>query len=217
MRLLFTITVVVLLGGVTGPCSSDDKQTPSFSSAGPYPKGPVDEGLPEIPYDEMLRKVAGLSKQAAIANLRDANLPDGYTEIRIWKGFGLTYPRCFILSITNGNASASFVAPAVVGNKGVFRNGKPVYASTPLGWPRSGWDNFLDYLNGHGIGSSISLALDKRYVPDPDSEVLVLEMKTGSRHTMAYYNDSTATVDGKKAFDVCKQIRDAWNFNFGCQ
>ena len=217
MKSLLTLTVVVLLGGITGPCASDDKQGPSFSSASPSPKALDDQGLPEIPYDEMLRKVAGLSKQAAIANLKDANLPHGYTEIRIWKGFGLTYPRCFVLSLTNGNPSASFVAPAVVGNKVVFRNGKPVYANTPLGWPHSGWDDFLDYLKRHGIGSSINLALDKRYVADPDSEVLVLEMKTGSRYTMAYYNDSTATVDGKKAFDVCKHIDYAWNFDLGCQ
>jgi hypothetical protein len=165
----------------------------------------------------MLRQLAGLSKQAGIASLKDANLPAGQTEIRIWKGFGLTYPRCFILAITNGNAAASFLAPSVRGNKAVFRNGNPVYVNTPLNAPRSGWDSFLAYLREHGIRSSVDLAQDKRYMPDPDAEELVLESKNGSRHTMAYYHDSTASVDGKKAFDVCKQLRSEFDINLGCQ
>jgi hypothetical protein len=217
MKLLITLTIVVLLGGVTGPCSSDDKQLLPVSLPSQSPQAPDDEGIPTIPYDEMLRRVAGLSKQTRVANLKDVNLRDDQTEIRIWKGFGLISPRCFIIVIANGKPAASFVTAKVVDNRGVFQNGNLVYINTPLNAPRSGWDNFITYLHGHGIRSSINLVLDKRYMPDPDSEELVLEMKTGSRHTMAYYNDSTATADGKKAFDVCKQIRNEFDINLGCQ
>ena len=217
MKLLLTLTVAILLGGVTRPCSSADKQLLPYSSASPSPKPSDDEGLPTIPYDEMLRRVADLSKQAGIVNLKDANLPDGHTEIRVWKAFGLITPRCIIIRVANGNASAFLVTVKIAGGKGVFHNGNPVYVNSPLEAPRSGWGKFFVYLQEHGLGSSVNLVLDKRYMPDPDGEELVLEMKSGSRHTMAYYNDSTATVDGKKAFGVCKQIRNEFDINLGCQ
>ena len=217
MKVLFIVTMVVLLGGVTGPCSSDDKPRAIIATlASPSPTSADRDGLTTIPYDEMLGKVAGLSKQAGIVNLKDANLPNGQMEIRVWKAFGLAYPRCIVLVIMYGNARASVVAPKISQSKAVFRNGNPVYADTPLNAPRSGWDNFFSYLKEHGIGSSIELALDKRYVPDPDGEELILEMKNGSHHSMAYYNDATSTIDGKKAFDVCKQIRNEFDVNLGC-
>ncbi|HSE22907.1 MAG TPA: hypothetical protein VLB68_14675 [Pyrinomonadaceae bacterium] len=217
MKVILTVTMVVWLGCVTGPCSSDDKpRTISPNVASPSPTTSDSYGLTTIPYDEMLGNVAGLAKQAGIVNLKVANLPNGQMEIRVWKAFGLAYPRCIVLVIMNGNARASFVAPKANQTKAVFRNGNPVYADTPLNAPHSGWDSFFSYLKEHGIGSSIELALDKRYVPYPDGEELIIEMKNGSLHTMAYYNDSTTSVDGKKAFDVCKQIRNEFDVNLGC-
>jgi hypothetical protein len=220
MKIILTAAIVVILGSFLGPCSSNDKQsfsTPNYNSATLSSKDSTSEGLPPIPYDEMLREVAGLSKQAGIANLKDANLRDAQTEIRIWKGFGLTYPRCFILGITNGIPAASYTAPKVIGSKAVFHNGNAVYVNTPINAPHSGWDNLFAYLKEHGIGSSVDLALDKRYMPDPDSEELVLEMKNGPRHTMAYYDDSTATADGKRAFAICHKIENEFDIHLGCQ
>src|SRR2546425_1235674 len=113
MKLILRMTVVVI-GSVLGSCSSDDKQQVLDSnSVAQTSKDPTTEGLPGIPYDEMLRQVAGLSKQAGIANLKDTKLSDAQAEIRIWKGFGLAYPRCFILAISNGIPTASFRAPKV--------------------------------------------------------------------------------------------------------
>ena len=43
-------------------------------------------------YEEMLPRVAGLSKQASIPNLKDINLSDAQTEVRLWKGSGLFIP-----------------------------------------------------------------------------------------------------------------------------
>ena len=89
MKVILTVTIVILLGGVTGSCSLDNKQQVRGSnSATPSPTGPDGEGLPTPSYNEMLRHVAELSKQAGIANLKGTTLPDGQTEIRIWKGFG---------------------------------------------------------------------------------------------------------------------------------
>ena len=168
-------------------------------------------------YEEMLPKMAGLSKQASIPNLKDVSLSDVQTEIRLWKAFGLLYPRCFVLKIDNGNPAASFVYPKVVGNKAVFHKGNPVYINAPLNAPHSGWENLLGYLKQNGLDSTIRLALDKRYMPYPDAEELVLEMKTGSRHTMPYYIDSTVTADGKKAFGICQKMETEFDIHLGCQ
>jgi hypothetical protein len=219
MKIILTSAIVVILGSFLGPCSSNDKQslaTRNYNSATPSSEGSTTEGLPPVPYDEMLRQVAGLSEQAGIPNLKDANLRNGQIEIRIWKGFGLTYPRCFILGITNGIPAASYSAPKTIKSKAVFHKGNPVYVNTPVNAPHSGWDNLLTYLKEHGIESSVDLALDKRHMPDPDSEELVLEMKNGSRHTMAYYDDSTASEDGKRAFAICHKIGDEFDIHLGC-
>ena len=95
-------------------------------------------------YEDMLPKVAALSNQASIPNLKDISLSDDQTEIRLWKAFGLAYPRCFVLKIDNGNPAASFVSPKIAGNKPVFRKGNPVYSNAPLNAPHSGWELFSD-------------------------------------------------------------------------
>jgi hypothetical protein len=54
-------------------------------------------------------------------------------------------------------------------------------------------------------------------MPDPDGEALILEMKNPSGHTLVYFDESTPSVDGKKAFAICKRIRDDFNTNLGCE
>ncbi len=212
MKIILTVPMAIFLGSWLGSCSGHDNQSNSVSAS----KDSISEGLPTIPYDEMLGRVAGLSGQAGIGNLKDAKLPDDQREIRIWKGFGLTYPRCFILRIENGNASASFVSPKVIGAKAVFDKGNPVYATKVLNAPHSGWVDLVTYLREQGIDSSIELSLDKHFIPDPDGEELVLEMRNASYHTMAYYNDSTVTGDGKKAFGICQKIEKEFDIHLGC-
>jgi len=217
MKGIFIVAIVLFLGSPVGFCFDDYTQQRINSNSPTSSARPSDdEGLLTRPHDEMLREVAGLSKEVGITNLKDKNLAAGQTEIRIWKGFGLISPRCFIIVLANDNATASLVAAQIVGNKGVFRNGKLVYKNTALNAPRSGWAAFLGYLREYGIDSSINLSVDKYEMPDDDSEELILEMKIGSHHSMVYYNDSTVSVDGKRAFAVCKQIRTEFDLNLGC-
>lgn len=183
----------------------------------PSPEPSAYAGLPTPPYEEMLAEVARLSKEVGIVNLKDARVVDGQIEIRIWKGFGLITPRCFVIRVTHNNHAALVVSARISGKRGVIRNGKFVYATTTVTAPRSGWDDFLTFLRQNGIGSSIELASDKTYMPDPDGETLILEMKNGSRHTMAYYADSTPSVDGKKAFAICRRIGSDFGIVLGCQ
>jgi hypothetical protein len=213
MKTILTLTIVGLLGS----CSLSQRQSSTPVAVSSPTPSTTDEGLPAMSYEQMLPEVARLSKQARIPNLRDMNLSEGQTELRLWKAFGLAYPRCFILKIDNANSAASFVSPKVVGNKALFHKGNPVYVNTPLNAPHSGWENLLGYLKQKGIDSSIELALDKRYMPYPDAEELVLEMKTGSRHTMAYYIDSTVTADGKKAFAICEKLQNDFDIQLACK
>jgi hypothetical protein len=104
-----------------------------------------------------------------------------------------------MLTIDNGNPTASFATAKIVENKGVSRNGNPVYVNAPLEAPHSGWPAFLAFLRQNSIDTSINLASDKHYEPDPDQESLILEMKIGSRHTLVNYLDSTVTADGQKS------------------
>ena len=213
MKTLLTMTIFALLGS----CSFADRQSPEPLAVNSATPAPTDEGLLTMSYEQMLPKVAGLSKQASIPNLKDLSLPDAQTEIRLWKAFGLAYPRCLVLKIDNGNPAASFVTPKIVGNKAVFRKRNPVYINVPLNAPHSGWENLLAYLKQNGIDSTIGLVVDKRYLPYPDAEALVLEMKTGSRHTMVYYIDSTVTPNGKKAFAICENLQNEFDIQLACK
>ena len=93
----------------------------------------------------------------------------------------------------------------------------PIYVNMSLNAPHSGWANLLTYLKESGLDSSINLGPDKRYEPYADATALILEMKTGSRYTMAYYLDSTASDDGKKAFAICEKIRNEFDILLGCK
>jgi hypothetical protein len=168
-------------------------------------------------YEQILPELARLSKQVGIQNLKTAKLSDSQSELRLWKAFGLAYPTCFVLKIDNGNASAFLLSVKIVGNKGVFYKGKPVYKNITLNAPHSGWSNVLAYLNQNGIDSSIKLALDKREAIYNDAEFLILEMKTGSRLTAVHYIDTTVSDNGKKAFAVCKRIQKEFDVRLGCK
>ncbi|MGQ0762683.1 MAG: hypothetical protein ACT4OT_11825 [Acidobacteriota bacterium] len=167
-------------------------------------------------YEQMLPEVARLAKEAGIPNLKDVNLTDSQTELRLWKGLGMVSLRCFTMKNDNGNPTASFTSVKIVGNRSVIRKGNLVYVNKPLKAPHSGWPNLLASLKLNGIDSSINLATDKRYEPYPDAEHLIFEMKTGARHTLAHYIDSTETVDGKKALAVCETLENEFDIRIGC-
>jgi hypothetical protein len=212
MKTFLTLIVVLLIGA----CSHGGQSlAPVAVNSSSQPA--TDKGLPPMSYEQMLAELARLSQEAGMPNLKDTNLSDAQTELRLWRGFGLVIPVCFVLKIDHGNPAASFTSPKVAGNKAVFHEGRPIYVTTPLDAPRSGWANLLAYLEQNGIDSSIKLALDKRDKPDPDIRALFLEMKTGSRHTMTYYLDSTDSDDGKKAYAICEIIKNEFNIQIGCK
>jgi hypothetical protein len=212
MKTFLTLIVVALLGACF---HSGQRLTPVAVNSPPHPA--TDEGPPPMYYQQMLPELARVSKEAGMTNLKDTKLSNEQTELRLWRGFGLAIPVCFMLRIDHGNPAASFTAPKVVENRAVFHDGRPVYVKTPLDAPHSGWANLLAYLKRNGIDDSINLAPDKRYEPYPDATALIWEMKNGSRHMMAFYIDATVSDDGKKAYAICETIENEFNIQLGCK
>jgi hypothetical protein len=209
MKTIFTLIVVGLLVS----CSEIKGQSPPPPNA----ISATDESFPPMSYEQILPEMARLSRQVGIQNLKTAKLSDSQTELRLWKAFGLAFPRCFVLRIDNGNATASFLSLKIVDNKRVLYKGKPVYNNINLNTPPSGWSNLLAYLNQNGIDSSIKLVLDKREELYNDAESLILEMKSGSHHTLVHYVDTTRSNDGKKAFAVCGRIQKEFDVHLACK
>ena len=209
MRAMLILIVVALF--VSCPEAKGQSQPPrSVSSA-------TDDSFLPMSYERMLPELAHISKQVGIQNLKTAKLSESQTELRLWKALGLAYPRCLVLRMDNGNATAFFLFVKIAGNKTVFYKGKPVYKNISLNAPHSGWSNVLAYLSQKGIDSSINLALDKREELYNDAESLILEMKTGTRHTMAHYVDTTISDDGKKAFAVCAKMQKEFDLQLACK
>ena len=223
VKIALPALVLISLASFFAQCSSNNNQSSPQSTNSNYSQAASNEtankeGLHKIPYNEVLETIATFSKQAGINNLKEAKLSNSETEIRIWKGDGLAYPRCFVLKFESGRDDAFLLAPKIVDGKGVIDNKRSaVYVRTPFNSPRSGWDKLSSSLKEQGIGSSVELTLDKTDNVDPDGELIVIEMKTESRYTMAYYTESTETKDGKKAFGICRTIEYEFGSQLGCR
>jgi hypothetical protein len=198
--------------GTTNP--SDNVSTPSGSSA-------LSEGLntrkgSQSRYDAVLSALRAESAKLGIVSLIDSP-PGSGTEVRVLIGFGLLYPRCFILNNRSRKNEATFIAAQAKGNNTVIKDkGRLLTTSVKLDAPVSGWDDFDKFLNDHGIGAPIKLSLDSHQTSDPDEELLVIEIKLGSEYSMVFFSPQTQTEDGKKAWQVCDGIEREFGVSMGC-
>lgn len=157
------------------------------------------------------------SLKLSIEDLREAKLSDGESEIRIWLGFGLAYPRCFMLRNLNGREEAAFIGPRKVSfDARSVGNAQVLMPKIPLGPPRIGWPQFDQLLKQQGFGSPIQLTLDESYTADPDEEIIVVEAKSGASYSMVFFPVFTESVDGRKALAVCKMIEQQFAIRVGC-
>ena len=68
-------------------------------------------------------------------------------EIRVWVGFGLTVPRCLILRFVQQERHATHLTLKTArGRPSVGEKVEWVVSKTPLGIPKSGWDEFEKFL-----------------------------------------------------------------------
>jgi hypothetical protein len=165
----------------------------------------------------MLDEIKRESLKSKINNLREEVLSDSETEIRIWIGFGLAYPRCFILRYSNGHTKAFYLAPKPNGAKAATdSSGEVLISKAVLNAPASGWDEFNRFLKEQGIDAPLKLSLDESQLPDPDAESMVVEAKSGTRYSMVFFSLHADSEDGRKALEVCRRIEREFNVRLGC-
>jgi hypothetical protein len=223
-KILRVASMLIIIASVIGGCTLKYKESNSntdadsqFVSSSPTNDSIDPANYRPFPYEEMLREIAGLSRQTGISNLREAKLSDSETEIRIWRAGGTFLPVCFILKIQKDAPNAFFVDARAVGDK-VVRDKKwsASFAKTVLQPPRSGWKEVISYLKERGIDSRVRLSLDRVLVPAPDQNTIVVEVKQGSQYSMVFYPEFTESQDGHKALDICRRIENEFGTRMGC-
>jgi hypothetical protein len=167
-------------------------------------------------YEEMLSAIEGEALKAGINNLIEKGLTDSETEIRIWVGFGVAYPRAFDLEYSATRARASHIAPRRTTDN-LADNGSAVSLSiTPLDDPVSGWDELSRFLKKQGIDDPFQLSLDENQVVDPDGESIVVELKRGRKYNMVFYSLDTNSPDGERAVQVCRRLEREFSVSMTC-
>lgn len=170
------------------------------------------QSLDEVMQEAIKRE----SVKLRIKNLSDSVLTSD-TETRIWVGFGLMYPRCFILKNTHGKREAFYIAPGIVGSKAArAAKGKLSGNKIVLDSPESGWDEFDKFFREQGIDSPIRLSLDREFRPAPDGELIVVEVRAGTSYSMVFFSVFTESDDGQKALRVCRRIEQEFTIKMGC-
>ena len=155
------------------------------------------------------------SERLRISNLRDVAISDG-VETRIWVAFGHNYPRCVVLRTTDRENKAVYIrASDVKGGLSTPIDGVFIH-QTPLGAPKFGWNNLLNFLKEQGVYSPIQLSLDSQHLVDPDEEFIVLEVKSEGVYSMAFFSRYTEATDGRKALAVCHRIEEEFDVRMRC-
>lgn len=157
----------------------------------------------------------------ATAELQIDNLIDRASgkedEIRIWVGFGLTYPRLFILRQTNGKPEALHITVTTASRRtGAGGAANPTPIRTLLGTPKSGWDEFERFLKSHGIESPIHLTRERDYVPNPDGRIIVFESKSGAEYSVVFFHLDNNAADALKAISVCQRLEKEFSIAMHC-
>lgn len=167
-------------------------------------------------YNGILAMLKEESINSGIPNLRDVTAGP-QTETRMWVGFGLAVPKCFILSNRSDENAAFYVGPKVVGNRAVLdAEGKVLITKTTLPAPKSGWDDFERFLKSRGVDKTLRLAPVKEPTADVDVRYIVIEVKSGDSYSMVFYSLSEESGDRPKALEVCQRVEQEFGILMGC-
>lgn len=215
--LTFTIVALASLSNqcsrhskVVNPQSNGATQTASASSSieNDVKRRKALQGQVEIIQGAIKRE----SLKLKINNLKDA-ASEAETEIRIWVGFGMLYPRCFVMKELNARREAFYITAKTNGSKA---GGEVPMTNLSLESPKSGWNEFAEFIKNQGIDSPMKLSFDDQYVPDPDEESIAIEVKSHGNYEMVFYTLSTKSADGHKALEVCRKIEHEFGIRMGC-
>jgi len=167
-----------------------------------------------IRFDAMGVALKRESLKLNLTNLKDAKLSNAESEMRIWVGFGLLYPRCFILRNVDGEKQAYYIAPHDIAFKA--DPDRALMTKIAVGPPRNGWPQFDALLKAEGFTAPIRLTLDDKDRADPDEEMLVVEVKSGSEYSVVFFPLYTESEDGRKTIALCTIIEQEFAIRMGC-
>ena len=156
-----------------------------------------------------------LAEESQNLNLKNLSESDAKDEVRLWVGFGLITPRLFVLRREDGIEKATYYSTEPNPDK-TLRPQTGIKVVLPLESPKSGWKNFRTFLKNNGVDAPLKLTSDVESLIDPDSEAIVIEVKSARGYEMVFFPKSTKTADGQKALGVCHQIESEFNVRMGC-
>lgn len=167
-------------------------------------------------YEVMRREIKLASEKLAVENLKDS-IHDK-DEIRVWVGFGLTYPRCFILRFVEEERQATYLTIRPIRRRASGgEKVEGVVTKVALGIPKSGWDEFEKFLKSRGIDSPIRLSRESsQYTPSPDGQSIAIEVKFGAAYSMVFFHLDNKSEDAQKALNVCRRIEQEFSIEMYC-
>lgn len=167
-------------------------------------------------YQVMETEIKRVSEMVAVENLKDS-IHDKH-EIRVWVGFGRTYPRCLILRFVQEKPQATYLTLTAVRRRiGIGERMKRVVTKTPLGIPKSGWEEFEKFLKSQGLDSPIRLSQESsQYTPSPDGQSIAIEVKSGAAYSMVFFHLDNKAEDAQKALNVCRRIEQEFTIEMYC-
>ncbi len=89
--------------------------------------------------------------------------------------------------------------------------------SKPLSHPRSGWIEFMNFLEKQGIDSPMRLSRERSdYLRSPDVQVIMFESKFDDAHSLVFFHLDNPSDDAQRALAVCRRIEHEFNLNMHC-
>lgn len=170
----------------------------------------------EQQYESTTKGIKELARQLRIPNLSDVASSRG-TEFRLYIGFGLVFPRCFVYRSLDNKREAQLIEAKVRSDKAVFdRAGKIQPEVKVLAVPVSGWESFEKVLAENGVDSTIRLKFDEFDMVEPDEGSIVLELRTEQSYSAVSYTSDNDSGDGKKAKRICGLVEKEFGVKMGC-
>ena len=169
-------------------------------------------------YEEALQdELKSLASKLHLPNLKETEL-DNAIEIRIWTGFGIFSPRCFVLKQNNGKYKALYVEPRFIGDKPELdAKGDQLINTIVMDAPISGWEEFDNFLKEQGIDSPMKLSLDDEPTEDAsDAGAVAVEVKSGKEYSAVVFSILSKSADSQKVSKVCQKIKQEFNVEMGC-
>lgn len=144
-------------------------------------------------------EIQDYSQEIGLSNLEGTSFANNDYEVRIWVGFSLFTPRLFLFHQNSRESLASYYAADSASRK-------IQYNKTSLNKPKSGWNNFRQYLIEQQISLTKKPYPKKEKFIDPDEELVVIEMKTKDDYLLVAYLIRTINPRGKKVLDICRKV-----------